>query len=880
MLLTTECTRERTRRVYRGEQLRALAMPLGGLGTGSIAVCGDGSLRQWQIHNQVNHLACVPHSFFAVWARQSDAGELPVARVLQSSALYDTPGLPAPPTSNDHLVPEVQRRLLARVPGVATIEFTGEYPLAQLDYGDPALPIRVHLRAFNPFIPLDSADSGLPLIVFQFTLTNPGAHLLQAAVVATLQNAVGWDGVVPIVDLYCARYGGNRNTLRRTGDLTAIVMDNPRLEADDPTYGSMLLGTFESQVTYQAAWDDLTHFWRAWESNGRLDNGRAARPSDAGQTWNSALACGAVLNPGESRSFTFIYAWHFPNRTVNFEQGSMMTEADKERVFRIGNYYNRRFANACEVADYFAAHRERLVAETFAAHRVLHETNLPPELTDAFTASLAVLRSPTCFWTEDGRFYGFEGCGGASTPHIPSGIGGSCPLNCTHVWNYEMALARLFPDLERTMRETEWLLQQHPSGYLPHRVLLPLELPRPWERRIGGPAKPALDGLLGAILKTYREYLECGDASWLAEMWGPVERALEYVWRECDPAQRGMITGEQPNTYDVSIYGANTLIGTLYLAALRAGAAMARRLDKVEMASKCGAIFARGRAELEARLWNGEYYVQQVDAAHPEYSWGSGCLSDQLLGQWWANRLNLGALLDPAHIQTALDSIVRRNLRDSFSGHAQKPRAFVTDDDRGLLNCTWREGERPAVPLPYADEVWTGIEYTVAALLLDTGRVELALALVRDVRARYDGRKQNPWNEIECGDHYVRSLAAWSLLEAALGYSYDATDETIRFCPVLPYAVLTAPFFTCTGWGTFTRRKTEGAQEITFTLAYGALRLKTIELCADTTITNVRIESNGQPMTAQVTPSDRTLAVTFQRGVVLAAGETLFLELD
>src|SRR2546428_9760357 len=33
--------------VYRGEELRAVAMPLGGIGAGVIALAGDGGLRPW-----------------------------------------------------------------------------------------------------------------------------------------------------------------------------------------------------------------------------------------------------------------------------------------------------------------------------------------------------------------------------------------------------------------------------------------------------------------------------------------------------------------------------------------------------------------------------------------------------------------------------------------------------------------------------------------------------------------------------------------------------------------------------------------------------------------------------------------------------------------
>src|SRR2546425_7602435 len=57
--------------VYRGEQLRAVAMPLGGIGAGVIALAGDGGLRQWQGVHKVDHVAHVPRSFFSFWGKQA-----------------------------------------------------------------------------------------------------------------------------------------------------------------------------------------------------------------------------------------------------------------------------------------------------------------------------------------------------------------------------------------------------------------------------------------------------------------------------------------------------------------------------------------------------------------------------------------------------------------------------------------------------------------------------------------------------------------------------------------------------------------------------------------------------------------------------------------
>ncbi|NLF19095.1 MAG: hypothetical protein GX595_17850, partial [Lentisphaerae bacterium] len=281
---------ERTRRVYTGDRLRAVAMPLGGLGTGTIALAGDGSLRQWQIHNQVNHLGLVPDSFFAVWTKGYWVKGLKppiaaVSRVLQSSALYDSEGPPAPPTSNDHEVPAAHRRLLEHLPGVAEIAYTGEYPIAELSYQDPALPLEITLEAFNPFIPLNSKDSALPAILFNFTVHNPTDRTMNASIAASLQNAVGWDGVAPISDNRCPLYGGNVNSVSRLNNQTIITMSNAWLPGDDSRNGTMALAVDSPDATFLSQWADRDAFWEDFSVDGELANVADSSPSAAGSTW-------------------------------------------------------------------------------------------------------------------------------------------------------------------------------------------------------------------------------------------------------------------------------------------------------------------------------------------------------------------------------------------------------------------------------------------------------------------------------------------------------------------------------------------------------------------------------------------------------------------
>ena len=871
-------TTSRPKRVYTGEALRAVAMPLGGLGTGSIALCGDGSLRQWQIVNQINHLACVPHSFFAVWGRCLRPRGQAVARVLQSAALYDSPGPAAPPTANDHQVPFAQRALLRELPGVQGTTFTGEYPIAELAYQDEALPLRVTLEAFSPFIPLEADDSGLPAILFNFTVSNPTDKTWQASLGASLQNVAGWDGGAPLDGARSFLYGGNSNSLARLGEMTAIHMSTTRLPQDDAGYGTLALAALTPDATYLTQWDDLRAFWGDFADDGRLSNAADSTPSAMGRTWNGALAVPFNLAPGESRTVTFILAWHFPNRYFDYDDRhyvALLGFSDPRSKFWVGNQYANRFRSALDVAAYVQTNAARLTRLTRLARDTFFDSSLPPALIDAVTSQMSVMRSPTCFWAQDGRFYGFEGGNGASTPQTEP-VGGCCPLNCTHVWNYEMTLARLFPPLERTMRETEWLIQQHPSGYLPHRVLLPIYLPRATEHSLKGPDSPALDGLLGGILKTYREYRAGGDPAWLATVWPGVKRALDYLWTAHDPERAGVITGEQPNTYDISIYGLNSFIGTLYLAALLSASAMAGPMNEPALAAECRAAYEHGRAELDTRLWNGEYYVQDVDfEKYPEQNFGLGCHSDHLLGQWWAHQLGLGHVLPEAHTASAAGAIFAHNFRQDFHGIRQAPRVFVADDDAGLVVCTWPRGGRPAVPTEYSDEVWTGLEYEVAALLLYEGQPEPALRILEAARARHDGRKENPWNDVECGDHYVRAMAAWSVLEAALGLDYDAAAGSLGFAPNWSPDEIRAPFVTAHGWGTFTQSRAANSQAATLFVAHGQLTLNRLRLAVSGPARSAVVSLDGQTVALRLSETNGAASLEFAEPLTLAAGQTL-----
>jgi non-lysosomal glucosylceramidase len=794
-----------------GARFGHLTMPLGGIGTGNLAIGADGGLRQWQLHNIGNHLGALPCSFFALRVSRWEP-PLDELRILQ--------GPPAPPTGTplitDDIVPGWQHELLDRHRGVQRTTFAATYPIARIRYADDAIPLEIAVEAFSPLVPLDVDASSIPAALFTFRLVNTDDFALHGSLGATLQNAVGWDGITPIQGTHAPGYGGNTNKLTRAKGWTVVRLENDSLMEDAPGAGQMVLATDDPSASALTRWqqpDEFIAFLRSRalasgaarlsRAPGIADPQRhapatATGASPPGGTWNTGLAVPFTLAPGEERLIRVAFTWYFPNRYVNFEQfGPDRPEWGRSR-FWLGNHYATRYHDAVGVFERVRRDWPALRAATGAWTSTVARSGLSDEAARHFSAQLATLRSPTCFRAADGRFFAFEGVLGASTTMWSGQYGGSCPLNCTHVWNYAQALAAVFPELEQNMRETEFEIMQPPEGYLPHRVIAPTYLRQLWEEPIGGPDRPALDGMLGAVLKTYREYRAGASPEWLRRYWPNLTRLLRHVDRTWNIDGTGMLSGVQPSTHDIDLTGHNPYMGTLWLAALRAAEEMAHIVGETDTALVYRKVFEQASTAYDEALFNGEYYVQRLaEGDNTDFQWRDGCLADQLIGQWWAHQLDLGYLLPADRVRTALASVVRHNLRCGFRGFAHPYRVFADQDDAGLLMCTWPRGGRPAVPTRYADEVWTGSEYQVAAHCLREGLASEGRAVLEAVWARYDGQRRNPYNEIECGDHYARSLAGWSALQALAGFGHDVHAAAFTFrVPDVP-----VPFLGSEGFG-------------------------------------------------------------------------------
>ncbi|MBZ5516058.1 MAG: hypothetical protein LAN62_14655 [Acidobacteriia bacterium] len=797
-------------RSFAGRNLKMIAFPLGGIGTGTISLGGRGQLRDWEIFNRPDKGNSPDYCFASIWAQAK--GRQPVVRVLEVRL--------EPPY-------EGESGLGSRnVPGLPRLEsgtFTGAYPFARLEFADAKLPVMVKLEAFTPFVPLDVEASGLPVAVLRYMVRNPGPSPAKVGIVYSLQNPVGKEG--------------KQAEFRKDQGVEGLFMTDPMADPSSPLSGSVVLGVLgaeEESVSYLREWrraqwwDGALLFWEDFSADGALDsNSPAAMPV-------GSLAVTQFVAAGGEASVTFLLTWHFPNRTAE-RCGWVPAEGQAKTV--VGNAYTQRFANAWEVARHVARELPSLERRTRKFAAAVEGSTLPGAVLDAALSNLSTLRTNTAFRTADGEFHGFEGCGDHQ---------GCCHGSCTHVWNYEQATAFVFPSLARSLRESEFLRNTKENGLMGFRSHLPDGL-QIWE-------KAAADGQIGCLMKLYRDWQLSGDTDWLRRLWPQAKKALEFAWIPggWDADRDGVAEGVQHNTYDVEFYGPNPLCGVYYLGALRAGEKMARAVGDEDSARAYRRLFDSGSKWVDANLFNGEYYIQKVagrpdnevadglrvgmgsaDPLKPDYQMGEACLADQLLGQYMAHVASLGHLLDEEHVRKALRSVYRYNYKPDLSKHEAVQRIYAVNDEGGVLVASYPSGKRPEIPFPYFAEVWTGLEYQFAAHLIFEGMVAEALTVVETARRRHDGERRNPWDEPECGHHYARAMSSWALIVALTGFHYSGVERHLTLTPRVKGASLRSWWTTPSGWGTFIHSNAPRSLRVELQAVEGSLALRSLALAGN-----------------------------------------------
>lgn len=789
---------------YENEYLARVALPLGGIGTGTVSLGGRGDLRDWEIVNRPAKGFTPPHTFFAL-RTQTEAG-IVQARALEGPLLSgDYEGSSGSPAANHGL------------PRFRSCRFEAAYPLGQVILSDPDVPLSVRLEAWNPLILPDGDKSGLPVAVLRYVLSNPTSQPVQASVCGSLQNFIGNDGVHSL-----AKQNVNTFHVKHEDHIAGVFCQTEGVPHDAETWGTMALSVVTNacmDVSHRTAWTEaswgggLLDFWDDFTNDGRLDE----RPVGKTNMPHAGLCVRVTVPPGERVPVTFLLTWHFPNRMTWTPEGHPSGQwlsggACESAPPLIGNYYTTRFADAWNAAQKIAPQLPELERETVQFVQAFCHADLPNEVKEAALFNLSTLRTQTVFRTPDGTIFGWEGC---HDHH------GSCFGSCTHVWNYEQTVAHLFGPLSRNFRETEFLYMTNAeTGVMPFRVSLP------FSTNGEGWGVSAADGQMGCLMKLFRDWKLSGDDAWLKSLWPNARKSLEFCWISggWDADQDGVMEGCQHNTMDVEYFGPNGQMGAWYLGALRASEEMARYLGENDFADKCRRLFDNGSQWMDAHLFSGEYYPQHIaapasadaiapglrhpnmgasDLSDPELQLGAGCLVDQLVGQYMAHVCGLGYLLQPENVQKALQSIYRYNFKADFWSHFNPMRSYVLGGESAVLMATYPHGNRPTRPFPYYNEVMTGFEYTAAVGMLQENQTEEGLAIIRAIRARYDGKKRSPFNEAECGHHYARAMAAWAAVLTLSGFDYDARTAALTLAAP-PDGAASIRHFWSTGdaWGT------------------------------------------------------------------------------
>lgn len=816
-------------RRYTGSQLDRVAYPMGGIGAGMLCLDGAGSLSHLSFRHKPDVFS-QPIMFGALHIK----GDKPIARVIQGPVpgwkiMHPWSRLPVGLNSGNG-----GHGLTYGLPRFEEAAFSARFPFGACELTDGSLPVSARITGWSPFLPGESDDSCLPVAALEYTVTNTSGRALESVFSFHAENVMRFTDwgtipadqrashrVRPIAGGFVLEQDGSPD-MPRAEAAFAVTSDAPEASVDC--------------LWFRGGWfDPLTMVWRNVERGNVVSQGPAnddANPSRGGSIY-SPLSLAA----GESKTITIRFSWYAPNSSLRYGLGEDDKAAREAAAACCGGegcappkpavtekykpWYATRFGSVDEVSDYWTSNYARLREGTQRFTDCFYDTTLPEEVVDAVASNLTILKSPTILRQEDGRIWAWEGCCDER---------GCCHGSCTHVWNYAQSLPHLFPDLERTLRATEFDEDQREDGHQNFRACLPI-------RPAAHNEHAAADGQLGGIMKVYRDWRISGDTSWLRRLWPAVRQSLEYCIGAWDPEREGALREPHHNTYDIEFWGPDGMCNSFYLGALHAAVLMGEALG--EDVGAFAELRDKAKAFLEGELFDGEYFIQKIqwqglragdpveestksmsgayspeaaallETEGPKYQYGIGCLSDGVLGDWIARACGLPGVVDEAKTASHLASIFKYNFRKDLFEHPNPQRpTYAMGHEAGLLLCSWPKGGEPSLPFVYSNEVWTGIEYQVAAHLIMTGQVDEALTVVRALRSRYDGTVRNPFNEYECGHWYARAMASYGLLQAMTGQWYDAVEKVLYLRPQVD-GDFRSFLATATGYGTVGMRDGE-----------------------------------------------------------------------
>jgi uncharacterized protein (DUF608 family) len=754
---------------YTGKHLDRIAFPIGGIGAGMFCIEGTGAISHMSVRNRPE-VFNEPCMFAAISVKGLEKGTKVLEGMVPDWKKYGTPnsGNGSPGTTYGF-------------PRFENTTFLARFPFAIIDLADKDIPMEVKLTAWSPFIPTDQDNSSLPVGALEYSFKNTGSKELEAVFSYNSVNFMGVGGgtarVRPVEWGFILSEAGAKDRPEAKGDFAVFTSE---------------AGTVTDLCWFRGGWWDPMSM--AWNTILKGETRETAAIDDRAP--GASLYVPFTIKPGETKTIRVMMTWYVPDTKMKYgKDAENVVEEDCEDPNCSCNdpfykpWYSGKFAGIEDVVSYWRTNYSDLQKKSELFRDAFYNTSLPPEVIEAIAANLTILKSPTVLRQPDGRMWAWEGCSDNS---------GCCAGSCQHVWNYAQAVPHLFPKLERTLRETEFIHSQDTAGHQTFRSALPIRL-------VATTFHAASDGQLGGIMKMYRDWRISGNTEWLKKMYPRMVESMDYCIATWDPRLTGTLEEPHHNTYDIEFWGPDGMCTSFYLGALMSMTEIGKYLEKD--VSKYEGLFKKGREAIENQLYNGEYFYQKIvwkglNAPDPEialndpknttppeskalllkegpkYQYGTGCLSDGILGAWIAAVCGIDEVVDKEKVTSHLNAVYKYNFRKTLIDHSNRQRpSYAMGTDGGLLLCTWPKGDALSLPFPYSDEVWTGFEYQVASHLMLMGETEKGLEIVRTARDRYDGRIRNPYNEYECGHWYARAMSSYGLLQGLTGVRYDAVTN-------------------------------------------------------------------------------------------------------
>lgn len=754
-------------------------MPLGGFGSGCIGRSPSGDFNLWHLDGGEHVFRSIPSCQFSVF-------EQPEGEDAQVYALSTQPPEEGTLSRWSWYPPEKGT-------------YHALYPRSWYQY-EGVFKSQLICEQFSPIIPNNYQETSYPIGIFEWTAHNPTDKPITLSIMVTWQNIVGWftnaikSPEITVRDDGSPEYQYQPRWGDSTGNFNQWVQDNfrvgfilNRIQLHDQIQegeGQICIASVTNpsvEVFYLGKWNpkgDGSEVWDYFAMNGSLPDTEDETPAEPGEQIAVAMAIRFTIRPGRTKKIPFILAWDFP--VTEFAPGVQYYR-------RYTDFYGRNGKNGWAMVRTALKHSDvwyERVEEWQSP--ILKREDLPDWFKMALFNELYLLTDGGTLWT-------------AASENDPVGQFGV--LECLDYRWYEsldvrlygsFGLMMLWPRLEKSVLEafaraipthddTPRIIGYNQAkairkakGATPHDLGAPNE--HPWQKTNYTSYQDCnLWKDLGSdfVLQVYRDYLLTGsdDTDFLWECWPAITETLDYL-KTFDLDNDGIPenSGAPDQTFDDwKLQGISAYCGGLWIAALEAAIKIAEILlknvpttEELQSRNNPESIkhyvknhrdwLEQSRSIYHDTLWNGEYY--KLDSQ----SGSDVVMADQLCGQFYARLLNLPDVVETQYTESALNKVYEAcflKFQDGKYGAANGMKPDGTPEDP---NST------------HPQEVWTGINFGLAAFLLQMGRKDAAFKLTEAVvKQVYENGLQfrTPEAITAVGtfraSHYLRAMAIWGI---------------------------------------------------------------------------------------------------------------------